>query len=193
MATGLSAFENKARETFKNKDIKTLTNQSLLWFEKEVKRNITAANSTISKVEKFGVKNQKFQVGQLVLYKYDPKWKEELPYYDTMPLILVTKIVRNGWYGVNLHYCPPRIRTWIMSKLYENNSRRKIIERDRIAFSWQIAQQIAHAVGSTKHLEHSIKRYLTSHVKSMPLQIDPAYWDMVVHLPLARFKKGMPF
>lgn len=190
MAT-VSAFEKKARETFQNKSMKVLSIESLLWFEREVKKNISTA--TRSTVTKFGVERDKFEVGQLVLYKYDPKWKSVLPYYDTMPLILVTRIVKGGWYGVNLHYCPPRIRSWIMNALYDTNTRKKMLERDRVVLSWKIAQKIAQSVGSTKHLNHAIKRYLGTHIKSKPLVIEPAYWDMIIHLPLARFKKGLPF
>lgn len=190
MAT-LTAFEKKAQETFSNKNIKTLTVDSLLWFEREVKKNFNT--TTVSQVKKFGESNDNFYVGQLVLYKYDPKWKEELPYYDTVPLIIVTRITPKGWYGINLHYCPPRIRTWIMNKLYEVNTRKNMLQRDRMKMSWTIAQKAAQAVGSTRHLEQAIKQYLATHVRSKPVVIDPAHWDMVVHLPLARFRKGKPY
>ncbi len=190
MAT-ITAFEKKARETFGNKGIKILTVDSLLWFEREVKKNISTA--TYSSVAKLGAKNDKIYVGQMVLYKYDPKYKEELPYYDTMPLIIVTRVTSKGWYGINMHYLPNRIRTWILNQLYEVNTRKQMLERDRMRLSWQIAQKAAQAVGSTKRLEHSIKQYLGTHVRSQPMVIDPKHWDMVVHLPLARFKKGTPY
>lgn len=189
--TTLTAFEKKAQETFANKGIKQLTIDSLLWFEREVKKNINT--TTYSQMSKFGQKQENFYVGQMVLYKYDPKFKEKLPYYDTMPLIIVTRITAKGWYGINLHYLPHRIRSWIMNKLYEVNTRKQMLQRDRMRLSWQIAQQAAQAVGSTKRLEHAIKQYLGSHIKSAPIVIDPESWDMAVHLPLARFKKGQPY
>lgn len=189
--TTLTAFEKKARETFGKKGIKQLTIDSLLWFEREVKKNIQT--STYSSVAKFGVQKEKFAVGQVVLYKYDPKYRDELPYYDTMPLIIVTRITKKGWYGINLHYLPNRIRSWIMNQLYEVNTKKSMLERDRMRMSWAIALKAAQAVGSTKRLEHAIKQYLGSHVKSVPMVINPEAWDMVIHLPLARFKKGTPY
>lgn len=189
--TTIAAFEKKAKETFSNKNIKTLSIESLLWFEREVKR--TFNSTSFGSAQRLGEMRDNFYAGQLVMFKYDPKWKEELPYYDTVPLTIVTRITARGWYGINLHYCPPRIRTWIMNKLYEVNTRKNMLQRDRMKMSWAIAQQAAKAVGSTKHLENSIKQYLASHVRSRPVVIDPENWDMAVHLPTARFKKGKPY
>lgn len=187
----LTEFERKAKETLDKKGIKVLSRDSLLWFEREIKRSITS--TTRQNVKQFGVERETFRPGQLVLYGYNPKTKDKLPYYDTMPLILVTSITEHGWFGINFHYCPPRIRTWILGQMYEISSRKTIIERDRIKLSWKLAQSVAATVGSTKWLEHSIKQYLSSHVMSKPLVIDAHYWDMMVYLPLARFKKGKPY
>ena len=54
--------------------------------------------------------------GQIVMFGYsEPKFKEELEYYDKTPLTLFIGITRtnNGdirEIGLNLHYYPPRIR-----------------------------------------------------------------------------------
>lgn len=190
MAT-LNAFEKNASNQLALKGIKKLSIESLLWFEREVKKNIST--SILSTTKKYGTEKATFQVGQLVLYKYDALYKDKLPVWDAMPLILVTRITDKGWFGVNLHYCPPRIRTWIMNALYENNTRKNILTRERVAYSARIAYSIAATIGSTKHINNSLKQYLVSQVRSVPVIISPEHWDMVVHLPLARFKKGKPY
>lgn len=62
--------------------------------------------------------------GQLVMFNYfEPKTKEELEYYDAMPVVIffgdyVSKEGRRI-IGFNLHYYPPRIRFQIMERIFE--------------------------------------------------------------------------
>src|SRR5579859_4289851 len=46
-------------------------------------------------------------IGKMVMYTYDPKLKEKLPYYDTFPLGIVVAFNKTGFYSLNLHYLPP--------------------------------------------------------------------------------------
>lgn len=63
--------------------------------------------------------------GQMVVFGYpEPKYKEELEYYDATPMVLFIGITRTNdgvirEIGLNLHYFPPRIRTIILNTTYE--------------------------------------------------------------------------
>lgn len=63
--------------------------------------------------------------GQIVLFEYlEPKYKEELEYYDRTPLTLFCGITRTKEgqireIGFNLHYYPPFARAKIMNTVYE--------------------------------------------------------------------------
>lgn len=63
--------------------------------------------------------------GQLVLFGYqEPKYKEELEYYDRFPLIIALGITRTKdgvirEIGLNLHYFPPHTRARILEHTYE--------------------------------------------------------------------------
>ena len=63
--------------------------------------------------------------GQLVMFEYlEPKFKEELEYYDRTPLTLFLGITRTDdgnirEIGLNLHYYPPHTRARILRKTYE--------------------------------------------------------------------------
>ena len=48
--------------------------------------------------------------GMMITYTYNAKNDDTLPYWDRHPLIIVTKIVDNGWFGINLHYLHPSMR-----------------------------------------------------------------------------------
>jgi hypothetical protein len=41
--------------------------------------------------------------GNMYMFAYDPKFKEELPYYDRFPLVLVIGPAPGGFLGLNLH------------------------------------------------------------------------------------------
>jgi len=63
--------------------------------------------------------------GQVVLFEYlEPKFKEELEYYDRTPLVLFFGITRTTdgnirEIGLNLHYYPPFARAKILNTTYE--------------------------------------------------------------------------
>lgn len=63
--------------------------------------------------------------GQLALFNYlEPKFKEDLEYYDRTPLTLFLGITRTNdgnirEVGLNLHYYPPFARARILNRIYE--------------------------------------------------------------------------
>ena len=57
--------------------------------------------------------------GKLFCFYYDPKGKDDLPYYDRFPLILVLEKYNDGFLGLNLHYLPIRYRVAFLDKLLQ--------------------------------------------------------------------------
>ena len=55
--------------------------------------------------------------GDMVMYTYNPKLKDVLPYYDAFPLTIVVGPAKDGFYGINLHYLPPKVRAIFLDKL----------------------------------------------------------------------------
>ena len=56
--------------------------------------------------------------GFMYLFGYDPKLKNELPYYDRFPLIFPFKSDTDGFLAMNLHYLPHVFRARLMDNLY---------------------------------------------------------------------------
>lgn len=62
--------------------------------------------------------------GQIVVFGYsEPKFKEDLEYYDKTPFVIFLGITRTNEgnireVGLNLHYYPPRIRSRILTTTY---------------------------------------------------------------------------
>ena len=100
----------------------TMSRESLAWLMKRIQdlRNPTALIRPITREKQRFTRpadRQKFLMGGLYYFYYDPKTKAELPYYDRFPLVMPLKRDSDGFIGLNLHYLPLRYRINFMRKL----------------------------------------------------------------------------
>jgi hypothetical protein len=130
---------------------------------------------------------QKFLKGGLYFFFYGPKGKDDLPYYDSFPLVLVLERYADGFLGLNLHYLPIKQRILILSKLiaygaiYDEND-----ELKRIRITYDILQ----STKRFKEFRPCLKKYLYTNIKSKLLAVQPDEWDVAVMLPAHQFKKA---
>lgn len=127
----------------------------------------------------------RFLMGGLYFFLYDPKTKNDLPYYDRFPLVMPLKRESDGFIGLNLHYLPIRYRINFMRKLlnfaiYDENDE---IKRIRVTYS------ILDSSKRYREFRPCIKQYLYKHVKSRILAVEPQEWDVALYLPVQQFKK----
>jgi hypothetical protein len=126
------------------------------------------------------------EYGLMYAFKYDPKMKKELPYYDTFPLIFPIRFEQDGFLGINFHYLPPILRAKLMDALYPNVTNRKFDATTRMKVSYAILQ----AASKYRYFKPTIKKYLRTHVRSQFLQIDATQWDIALFLPTESFRKS---
>lgn len=124
--------------------------------------------------------------GNMYLFAYDPKTKEDLPYYDRFPLVFPFRKVKDGFYGINMHYLPPLLRARLMDALYDTVNNDKMDETTRLRINYRILQSAA----KFRYFEPCVKHYLNNHVKTRFLLVDPKQWDVALFLPLERFAKS---
>jgi len=124
--------------------------------------------------------------GNMYLFAYDPKTKEDLPYYDRFPLVFPFRKVKDGFYGINMHYLPPLLRAKLMDALYDTVNNDKMDETTRLRINYRILQSAA----KFRFFEPCVKHYLNNHVKTRFLKVDPTQWDVALFLPLERFAKA---
>ena len=154
---------NEAR---KNENIREAFN----WFKRQVAkiRNITPDKLLQDKSRlTTGVR---LSPQKMYMFKYDPKTKKKLPYYDAFPLIMPLEIYNGGFMGINFHYLPPKIRKILLESA-----------KGRISYS---------ILKRNKYTRPTIKRYLNKHVRSKFLQIDEEDWETSIYLPVERFVKA---
>lgn len=123
-------------------------------------------------------------IGSLFQFIYDPKWKAVLPYYDIHPLVFIVEIYPDGFSGINLHYISPYNRSRLMDALYEITLK----EKDKMKV--QISYQILKSAAKFRLFKPCYKRYLSTHVRSDFMLVEPKFWDLAVALPTQRFVKA---
>jgi hypothetical protein len=121
------------------------------------------------------------EIGKLYLFHYDPKHKDTLPYYDTMPLVFPFERAQGGFLGLNLHYLPYVMRFKLMSALL--NIAEKSGASRKTAFSWQLLSNSSRFPGS----KVAVKHYLTAQMQSSFLEIPDDQWLAASQMPIERF------
>jgi len=124
------------------------------------------------------------EIGHMYHFKYDPKGKKTLPYWDTFPLIFMVGAAEGGFYGINLHYLPPKLRAKLMDELYNLASNNRFDEKTKLMVSYKILKNAS----KMKYFKPTFKHYLADHVKSKFIKVDSAEWDIALFLPTSRFK-----
>jgi hypothetical protein len=121
------------------------------------------------------------EVGSMYLYRYDPKHKDKLPYYDTFPLVLPYEPVQGGFYGLNLHYLPYMLRAKLLGQLMETADSKTISKDTKMRYNWSLLK----AVGN--EIKPCVKRYLTSHIVTQYYKVNPEDWKATIFLPIENF------
>jgi len=125
-----------------------------------------------------------FRLGKLYCFYYDPKGKESLPYYDRFPMVLAIEKYNDGFLGLNLHYLPFNYRMAFLGKLLKFAVQGEPGEIDRLRVTYDILV----ASRRLKEFRPCIKRYLSGHIQSKILAIQPNEWDIAAFLPLQQFR-----
>ena len=168
--------------------LQTLSKDSIRWLNKKVSelRNPQVIPKSIAnEKERYA---RRFVLGGMYFFFYDPKLKYELPYYDKFPLVLPLERYNDGFLGLNLHYLPIKYRVAFMDKLLDYAVYNEENEIKRL----KVTYDLLNATRRFKEFRPCIKRYLTGHIKSRILTVQPEEWDVALFLPIAQFKKAQP-
>lgn len=161
--------------------------RSAQWYQDKIKENFGGRVSVLKVLGDYQTQQTNYPIpGTMCFYTYDPKTKEDLPYYDTVPLILPFSFEGQYVTGLNLHYLYPMVRYRLLAKLVEIKV--EVIDpKKKIALSWELLN----SVSQFPEVRPAVKKYIFTgkHVKSNVLTIAPEDWVQAIFLPLARFKK----
>lgn len=161
------------------------TREARDWFRNKARSN-NSNDRFPDNIVKSSPKDNEVAVGHMYHFFYDPKNKMTLPYYDRFPLIFMVGPAKDGFYGINLHYLPPKLRAAMMDSLYDVTSNKKYDENTKLRISYSILNRAS----KYRYFKPTFKHYLNEHVKSKFIKINSAEWDIALFLPTERFEKA---
>jgi len=165
--------------------LKTMTALSFKWLMAkiaEIKRP-SLIPITISREKSRQV--PQFKLGRMYFFYYDAKTKDDLPYWDRFPLVLVLEKYNDGFLGLNLHYLPIKQRVLFMTKLM----RFAILNEEDEIIRMRVTYDILNSTRRFREFRPCLKRYLFTHIRSKILLVQPNEWDVAMFLPIQQFKK----
>ena len=102
--------------------------------------------------------------GKMLLFQYGAKTAEKLNFYDRQPLVVVSAVQGNTFWGVNLHYTKPENRAGILRYIDAGEDLRVI---------------------------RGYHKYLKSYVDSLFLDINMQEWEKAIQLPIQDFVRDL--
>jgi|TARA_R110000744_G_scaffold271476_1_gene384516 hypothetical protein len=173
MAT--SNFIQSVKDETKGKD------RSVKWYRAKIKE---FGKPVAMDLIRDGKRNKKQFYGKLNMFFYDPKFKKELPYYDTFPLVLPIERYTDGFLGVNFHYLPIPLRIKLLDRIMTFANSQDLDESStRIIADYSKLKKI-------NIIKPTLHKYLHSRVKSQFRRVDADEFKIACLLPVQRFKKS---
>ena len=125
----------------------------------------------------------RFRLGNMYMFGYDPKHKQTLPYYDRFPLVFPINKADGGFLGINFHYLPPVLRAKLMDQLYTITTNKTYNENTRLRASYDLLNGTA----KFKEFRPTVKHYLAKQLKTRLTYVAPSEWDIALFLPSPAF------
>lgn len=160
------------------------SNESLQWLRKKydtIRPSDVMPKNFLSEMDR---RRKVPLLGRMYMFLYDPKYKDQLPFYDRFPLVFPFRRVAGGFYGLNLHYLAPRYRAILMDQLYNLLNNTKFDETTRLRFTYDLLNS------SSKYrwFKPCVKHYLNEHMMSTLIYIEPTEWNLALFVPSEQFR-----
>ena len=189
-------MDSKLTQLAQNKpeNAEFLSRNSYNWMKRQIQvlrnpaqiaRDIKSEKHRYVNSQSLGI-NSKFLIGGMYFFFYNPKLRNDLPYYDIFPLVIPLEKYSDGFLGINLHYLPIRYRMMLMMKLKNFAIYNEEDEIKRL----KVTYDILNASRRYREFKPCIKRYLNTHITSRILAVQPNEWDVAMYLPVHQFRKA---
>ena len=161
----MASIFDTIRQAADNRDL------SINWYKKKVadlSNRISAArlmrDGTLKKTPSFN---------KLHFFRYDPKLKQFLKYYDIFPLVMPIQAAKGGFLGINFHYLPIPLRMRLLETL------------DKRGFRGDYSK-----LKNIREVKPTIKHYLRQQFRSGFLELEEDDYAPSIFMPVAQFRKA---
>ena len=188
MATVEESYLDKLKDAIKTNQVSARAKAAGDWFRSIVNR--TKGKFSSETPEKILQRSESMVstsvLGKMYFYSYDPKWKNDLPWYDTFPLVFPIEKYNNGFLGLNFHYLAPKDRAILMDQLKAFANNKAYDETTKLKLTYNMLKGFT----KIKRAKPTVHRYLTSKVKSKYVLVNADEWEVALFLPVERFRKA---
>ncbi len=132
-------FQTLELEAFR-KGITPRTKESRDWFRKKAQQMRRVNRNELMNEDEIKLRNR-FGMGNMYMFFYDPKTKDTLPYYDAFPLVIPIEPAEGGFYGLNLHYLPPVLRAKFLDALLDITTNDKYNDNTKFDLSYGLLKK----------------------------------------------------
>tara|TARA_R100000005_G_scaffold40653_1_gene19060 strand:- start:47 stop:571 length:525 start_codon:yes stop_codon:yes gene_type:complete len=146
-------------------------NLSLNWYKKKI--GDLSSRISASRLMRDGKLRKTPRFNRLHFFRYDPKTKAKLPYYDLFPLVMPIDTAKGGFLGINFHYLPIPARMKLLEALDKRN------------FQGDYSK-----LKNLKYIKPTIKHYLRSQFVSGFLDLDKEDYAPAIFMPVAQWRKA---
>ena len=191
MATPEKSYLDQLKSAIKTNNVEARARAAGNWFRSLVNRTRGAFSTEtpqkiLSRSESLTTWKGKSMLGNMYFYSYDPKWKNELPWYDMFPLVFPIEQYNNGFLGLNFHYLAPKERAILMDQLKVFATNKKMDETTKLRLRYNMLKGFTRF----KRARPTVHRYLTGKVRSKFVLVNADEWEVALFLPVERFKKA---
>ena len=188
MATVEESYLDKLKDAIKTNSVTARARAAGDWFRSIVNRTKGQFSDETPKtiLSRSDSLVSKSVLGKMYFYSYDPKWKNELPWYDTFPLVFPIEKYPDGFLGLNFHYLAPKHRAVLMDQLKMFANNKKYDETTKLKLTYDMLKGFT----KIKRARPTVHRYLTSKVKSQYVLVNADEWEVALFLPVERFRKA---
>ena len=188
MATIEESYLDKLKDAIKTNSVTARARAAGDWFRSIVNRTKGQFSDETPKtiLSRSDSLVSKSVLGKMYFYSYDPKWKNELPWYDTFPLVFPIEKYPDGFLGLNFHYLAPKHRAVLMDQLKMFANNKKYDETTKLKLTYDMLKGFT----KIKRARPTVHRYLTSKVKSQYVLVNADEWEVALFLPVERFRKA---
>ena len=188
MATVEESYLDKLKNAIKTNSVTAKARAAGDWFRSIVNRTKGQFSDETPKtiLSRSDSLVSKSVLGKMYFYSYDPKWKDDLPWYDTFPLVFPIERYPDGFLGLNFHYLAPKHRAILMDQLKMFANNKKYDETTKLKLTYDMLKGFT----KIKRARPTVHRYLTSKVKSQYVLVNADEWEVALFLPVERFRKA---
>ena len=183
MAKYLDIIQKFHKDTTDEKVFKERSLQSLHWYRQKMQSYFGNRMVPIGDSDDGAQNITSVDLGQIYAFKYRPKGRKTLPFYDKFPLVLVIKKVPGGFLGLNFHYLHPFDRAVFMDRLYDF----EVPDTGRATIRININYPILRDTRRLSFYRACIKRYRYFNIANFFIKLTPAEWDIALFLPTEKF------